>query len=175
MTLIKKRREDHIETHRFTLAGSTRNEKVWQLHKVDHHHFVGYGFTDSDRKFFVGFLETGGRQHRTDTYHLAVLVGNFDTDSSFSWYRRDDTNTECGETQGYVVFEVFDARYLDTGIGNDLVQSNCRADRGFDALNADLEVDQRGDDLVFICVEFLLRYLHLAGVVLVEEFERGKF
>ncbi len=134
---VEQRCNYAVQSDRFSLTCGAGDEKVRHLCQILDENIVGYGGPYSHRQphFLTGVGKLLGAYDRADRHCLGVAVGHFDADSAGSGNRRDDAYAQRCEAEGNIVFETLDLCDADTFGRNYLVERDCRADSGLDALD----------------------------------------
>src|SRR6056297_1780920 len=95
---------------------------MWHFGQIYYKSLVANGFSESDGQFHFRFLEFVGSDYRTHGNYGRVFIWHLDAHGSFSWYRSNDSDTQRGQRQSDVVFQVFDFGDTDTCFGNNFVR-----------------------------------------------------
>ena len=144
------------------------------LGQIHHEHVVGNRLSECQRQFHRGLLELSGVQdafHRDDA---CLGVRHFDTDGALAGDRCNDTDAECREAQGDIIFQVADLGYTHTFGRCEFVERDGGAYGGRDTRNLHSEGVQHLDDAVL--VGRLLLHVDIrpvVGIVFLEQVERG--
>src|SRR5690606_8046426 len=156
--LVKKGNQERVDSHRFTLTCGARHKHVRHLCQVYHVDFVRDVFTQGDGEFHLRVLVLFGSHYRTHGHDFGMLVGHLDADGTPTGNGRNDPDTERGQAQGDVVFQVTDPRDPHARGRDNLVQGHRRTDRGFDFIDFDPIIGKRTYNLVFVGFQLLGAY-----------------
>ena len=121
----------------------TGHKQVRRLAEVEHEDFIRYRASHGDRQVVFALLELPRGDDRLHRNHLRLPIGHFDSDGSLPRHRRDDSDLQGREAQGYIILQRLDFGDPDTCGGDYLVQGNRRPDRRLDGRDADAEILQR--------------------------------
>ena len=145
------------------------------LRQIDHINLVGDGLTQSNRKFHACFLEFLAGQDALHWHDAWLGVRYFDTDGTLTRNRSDDTDTQSGNAQGDIIFQITDLRDTDTFCRSDFVQGNGRTYAGLDGTDFDAEATEHFNDAVLVGILFLHVHTVVAFIVVVEQVKMREF
>ena len=143
--------------------------------QIGHENFVGNGLAQNHRQLEITILKLLAGQHTAHRHHLRILVRHLYTNGSFTGYRRDDPYPQGRQTQGDVVFQVFDLGDFHSRSGHDFVQGYGWTHTGLDTRDANFIIFQRLDNHILAPLNLFHVDFLLFGVVFLQQIQGRKY
>ena len=140
------------------------------LSQIGHINLIGNGLSERDGQVHFSLLELLRIENALHRNDVRLFIGYFDTDRSFAGNRGNDSDSKCGKTQSYVIFEI--ANLVDAnafGRGN-LIKGNGWSDSGFDFTNLHTKTIQYLDNTLVITAN--LFHIHFGFPIVVVLFKK---
>ena len=169
MLRIQEGRNDHVETHGFTLLGCTGHQQVRRVRQVKDLDLLGNRVTDGHGQLRLALPISRIVEQFLERNHGGDVVGDLD---AYRIGERYDADAPGIHRDGDIFLQAPDGGNLHTGGREHLVEGHRRADDGLDVVDLDLVIIQCFADLVVIPLNLFAGDLLAAARVVLQKAQR---